>query len=169
MNEPLFKNSFIRDKNTAFEIVKGMLLLTFIMKVVYVVFAISLMSALLIAIIQNRIASLFSITNMTTYVLLPLLLIFMCVVLKTRNTPKGGQSEESFVITDDGMIWTSSNSMRTYAIKDIYAYYDTKYYIIVIPKGRTPMIPAIKKDSFTLGNAEDFIEFLKSKGIKVQK
>ena len=31
------------------------------------------------------------------------------------------------------------------------------------------MIPAIKKDSFTLGNAEDFIEFLKSKGIKVQK
>ena len=75
MNEPLFKNSFIRDKNTAFEIVKGMLLLTFIMKVVYVVFAISLMSTLLIAIIQNRIASLFSVSNMTTYVLLPILLL----------------------------------------------------------------------------------------------
>lgn len=169
MNEPLFKNSFIRDKNTAFEIVKGMLLLTFMMKVLYVAFAISLVSTLVIAIVQSRIASLFNIIDITTYVFIPLLLIFMCVVLRTRNTPKGGQSEESFVITDDEMIWTSSNTMRTYAIKDIYTYYDTRYYIIVIPKGITPMIPAIKKDSFTLGNAEGFIDFLKSKGIKVQK
>lgn len=169
MNEPLFKNSFVRDKSTANEIVKGMLLLTFMMKVVYVAFAISLVSTLVIAIVQSRIASLFSITNITTYVFIPLLLIFMCVVLKVRNTPKSGQGEESFVITDDEMIWTSGISTQTYAINNIAMYYDTKDYIIIIPKGRNHMFPAIKKDSFTLGNAEDFIEFLKSKGIKVQK
>lgn len=169
MNEPLFKNSFIRDKSTANEIVKGMLLLTFIMKVVYVAFAISLVSTLVIAIVQSRIASLFSISNITTYIFLPLLLVFMCVVLKVRNTPKGGQSEESFVITDGEIIWTSFNEKRTYAVKDIAMYYDTKDYIIIIPKGRAAMIPAIKKDSFTLGSTEDFIEFLKFKGIKMQK
>lgn len=169
MNEPLFKNNFTRDESTAIEIVKGMLLLTFIMKIVYVVFAISLLSTLLIAIFQNRLTYLFSWTNMTTYVLLPLLLVLMCVTLKSKNTPKGGKSDESFSITNDEMVWISSGDTRTYAINDIAMYYDTKDYILVIPKGRAHMIPAIKKDSFTLGSAEEFIEFLRLKGIKEQK
>ena len=40
-------------------------------------------------------------------------------------------------------------------------------YINIITKAKYVYI--FKKDSFTLGNAEDFIEFLKSKGIKIQK
>lgn len=165
MNEPLFKNHFTRDKGTALEIVKGMLLLTFLMKIVYVLWAISLLSTLVTAIFQNKLAYLFQLPNIATYILLPLLLLLMCVALKSRNTPKGGQCEESFVITNDEMVWISAGKKRTFDIKDIAMYYNVKNYIIVIPKGRNHIIPAIKKDSFSLGDTQEFIDFLKSKGI----
>lgn len=169
MNEPLFKNHFIRNKSTALEIVKSMLLLTFLMKIVYVLWAISLLFTVVIAIFQNTLEYLFQLPNIATYVMLPLLLLLMFVSIKSRNTPKGGQCEESFVITSDELVWTSAGEKRTFDVKDIAMYYNTKNYIIVILKGRTPIIPAIKKDSFTLGDAQGFIDFLKSKGIKEQK
>ncbi len=169
MNEPLFKNHFTRDKSTALEIVKRMLLLTFWMKIVYILWVISLLSTVVIAIFQNKLAHLFQLPNIATYVMLPLLLLLMFVSLKSKNTPKGGQCEESFVITNDEMVWISAGEKRAFDIKDIAVYYNSKNYIIVITKGRNHMIPAIKKDSFTLGDVQGFIDFLKSKGIKEQK
>jgi hypothetical protein len=169
MNEPLFKNHFIRDKSTALEIVKSMLLLTSLMKIVYVLWVISLLSTVVIAIFQNKLVYLIQLPNIATYVMLPLLLLLMFFALKSRNTPKGGQCEESFVITNDEIAWTSAGEKRAFDIKDIAMYYNSKNYIIVIIKGRNHMIPAIKKDSFKLGDAQGFIDFLKSKGIKEQK
>ena len=104
-----------------------------------------------------------------TYVYPSVLLMLVGVVIRARNIPKGGQSEEEFVFTDNEMVWTSAGKTYTYAIKSISMYYDAKDYIIVIPNGKTPMMPAIKKDSFTVGTSDEFIAFLKSKGVKIQK
>ena len=170
MNEPLFKNSFIRDKSTANAIVKAMLLQMRLMKFVYVAFVISLALSIAILVFQKRMPSSFDLlTGVSTYVFIPFMFLVMCVALRTQNIPKGGQSEEEFVFTDKEMVWTSAGKTHTYAIKDIFMYYDAKDYILVIPKGRTPMVPTIKKDSFTLGTSNEFIAFLKSKGVKIQK
>ena len=55
------------------------------------------------------------------------------------------------------------------ALEEEVAAVSAKDYIIVIPNGKTPMMPAIKKDSFTIGTSDEFIAFLKSKGVKIQK
>ena len=170
MNEPLFKNSFIRDKSTANAIVKAMLLQMRLMKFVYVAAIISLIFLFAFLIIQNWNISPFQLKiEIITYVYPSVLLMLMGVVLRARNIPKGGQSEEEFVFNDNEMVWTSAGKTHTCAIKDIFMYYDAKDYILVIPKGRMPMVPAIKKDSFTLGTSDEFIAFLKSKGVKIQK
>ena len=174
MNEPLFKNSFIRDKKTATEIVKCMLLLTKLMKILYVVAAISLVFELVFFFIDLsnpnvRIIPESYYITIFTYVFPSLLLLLMFFVTKARNTPKSGTSEESFVITDNEIIWTSAGKKNIFAINDIVYYYNAKNYFVIIPNGMYAYIPAIQKDSFTLGTSDEFIEFLKSKGIKVQK
>ena len=170
MNEPLFKSSFIRDKSTANDIVKAMILEIRMMKFVYVAAIISLIFSFAFLIIQNWNISPFQLKiEIITYVYPSVLLMLVGVVIRARNIPKGGQSEEEFVFTDNEMVWTSAGKTYTYAIKSISMYYDAKDYIIVIPNGKTPMMPAIKKDSFTVGTSDEFIAFLKSKGVKIQK
>ena len=174
MNEPLFKNNFVRDKSTSTEIAKSMLLLTRLMKIVYIVAAISLVFYLAFILLDifnpnMRIAPEGYFLTLFTYAFPSALLALMYFVIKARNTPKEGTSEENFVIKDDEMIWTSAGKEYAYAIKDIAFYFDTKNYFLIVPNAMSPFIPAIKKDSFTLGSSDEFIEFLKSKGVKVQK
>lgn len=174
MNDPLFKNSFIRNKSTSTEIVKYMLLLTRLMKILYVVAAISFVINLAFILIDVfnpniKIVPENYFSTVITYVFPAILLALMCFVTKARNTPKGGTSEESFIVTEDEIMWTSEGKELTLAIEKIAFYYNTKNYFLIIPNTKGVIIPAIKKDSFTLGSSDEFLGFLKSKGIKEQK
>lgn len=167
MKEPLFRNSFIRDKSTANAITKIMILQTRLMKFVYVAAIISLVSEIAILIFKKGTPTPFySMIFFTTYVITPLLFVLMCFGVRMHNVPKAGKSEEEFVFTDNEMVWTSAGKTYTFDIKNISVYYDGNDYILVIPSGKIPMIPAIKKDSFTLGDADGFTKFLKANGVR---
>ena len=80
------------------------------------------------------------------------------------NAPKGNDDGFSVITADDTMIngkWR--NSEISYEIKKISLFFETENYIVVFPKmtARTGMV--LKKDAFSVGNAEDFIKLLKSR------
>lgn len=69
-------------------------------------------------------------------------------------------------VCDDGISVESLDSKQTYSWEIIKFAFITKSYIILVTKARLMFI--FKKDSFTLGDADGFLAYLKNRGIKVK-
>lgn len=162
MNEPLFYNSFTYSEEMAKEIAFHFLFKTKLMKFFITVIIIFLPINILLAVWIGQITfyqiTTFALTGMT-FILWPIGYFSMV----KANTPKRNDDGFSVITADDTMIngkWR--NSEISCEIKKISMFFETKNYIVVFPKmiGRTGMV--LKKDAFSVGNAEDFIKLLKS-------
>ena len=163
MNEPLFYNSFTYSEEMAKEIAFHFLFKTKLMKFFLTVIIIFLPINILLAVWIEQITfyqiTTFALTGMT-FLLWPIAYFSMV----KANTPKGNDDGFSIITADYTMIngkWR--NSEISCEIKKISLFFETKNYIVVFPKmtARTGMV--LKKDAFSVGNAEDFIKLLKTR------
>ena len=63
-------------------------------------------------------------------------------------------------VSENEVQWKNGEKTKTFNPKKIYAFYETKNYIVMTSGlGSSDLI--LKKDAFSVGNCEDFIKFLK--------
>ena len=87
------------------------------------------------------------------------------LVLKRDIELHGKPIEVTVSVTDKSIVMTqTTGSEYTLNFSDVKKTICTKKYICLWSK--TNMLYPIKKDGFTTGNYEEFVSFLKNKGIK---
>ncbi len=166
MNEPLFKNSFVREKQMYKELYQSYYFKTPIFLILYVLFAIQILISFSVS-MGNGLFALFCGS------LIVLLGVFVCSLnIKTalaRDNERGNGKEllNELFVYDDSIELEMFGNKDTLSFSNIKRVSESKNYIFVQTKAR--MAYVLKKDSFTLGTSDEFIEFLKSKGVKVQK
>jgi hypothetical protein len=69
-------------------------------------------------------------------------------------------------VSENEITLSALESRSSVAMSNIKSAFETENYIVVLTKARLMFI--FKKDSFTKGNLDDFIAFLKERGIKVK-
>ena len=169
MNEPLFKNRFVRDESTAKELYKNYYL-SGKHRTIYIILLVLLPLSFIISFDEGL--------GTFLYILLCTVLIAVMVAVAYRKNVKmtlerdreranGQEPINELTVYEDSVEIEIFGSKQTLDLANIHHASITKNYVNVFSKAQ--FIYIFKKDSFTLGNAEDFIEFLKSKGIKVQK
>lgn len=167
MNEPLFKNSFVRDEKTIKEFYKHNYLTATRFKIIYIGYAVLILLSLLTYDI-----SLFAF-YLVLGIVMALVILFSywqnvkILIARDKETSNGKDLIVEILVFDDRIEHAILETKNTLHFDNIRSVEQTKNYICVMTNAKLAYI--FKKDSFTLGNAEDFIEFLKSKGIKVQK
>ena len=167
MNEPLFKNSFVRDEKTIKEFYKHNYLTATHFKIVYIGYTVLILFSLLT----------YDISLFAFYLVLGIVmaLVFLfsylqkvkILIARDKETSNGKDLIVEISVFEDRIEHIILETKNTLHFDNIRNVEQTKNYIYVMTNAKLAYI--FKKDSFTLGNAEKFIEFLKSKGIKVQK
>jgi hypothetical protein len=74
--------------------------------------------------------------------------------------------EVALTVTDEGITHSALANSNTIGFDIVKGVLLTKSYIAVITKARFLYI--LKKDSFTIGDADGFVAFLREKGIKIK-
>ena len=69
-------------------------------------------------------------------------------------------------VSDDEMVLSTLESRSPISIGNLKSAFITENYIVVITKARLMFI--FKKDSFTVGDTESFLAFLREKNIKIK-
>ena len=170
MNEPIFKNVFVRDEETIRELYRCYFFTNSRSKLAYILSPI----CLVIIFLENVSYDLTPFFIMLCIIVFVFLLAFIQylritkIAIKRNNELLNGEihSKENLVF-DDRIIQVARENSFTLLIENIKHVEITQNYIYVISKAG--IWYDFKKDSFTLGTPEEFIEFLKSKGIKIQK
>jgi hypothetical protein len=87
------------------------------------------------------------------------------LVQRDREMSGGDPLCCEITVSDEEMTLTALESRSPVSINNLKSAFVTENYIVVITKARLMFI--FRKDSFTEGDADSFIAFLKEKGIKV--
>ena len=169
MNEPLYINSFICEESTTKAYYTHFYFTSSKNKTMHILTPILLVLCILSAI-----------PNLTFIYICLGAYLFLCIcfclsyrraiktdIARNKEISNGAPYIKELLVFDDKIIQNSPNGSMSIWMENIKEAEATKNYIYVVTKSNFCIKK--KKDSFTLGNAEDFIEFLKSKGIKVQK
>ena len=175
MSELLFKNSYIRDKNTIKEFYKhtiwglrGQVINGLTRGVIFC----GVFSWLIIHLLEINLYFIFVAiaSYVGFYILFSLLRYFYRVKTEVerlaKHTDERGALCQSSVYNDE-IIFEHSGKTTSLDISDIKSALETKNYICIFTKSN--FIYELKKDSFTLGNSEDFVKFLRDNRIKIQK
>ena len=166
MNEPLFKNRFVRDEQYAHELYLHYYLKTPLFVVLYVLFGIQTLISFSVSITSG----LFALLCAAIIVLSVRILHSVNVkntIARDRERANGNELlNELFVYSDRVELFMLGNKETLY-FSNIKRAFETKNHIFLQTKAR--MVYIFKKDSFTLGNSEDFVKFLRDNGIKIQK
>lgn len=167
MNEPIFKNVFIRDEETLKEFYKHDYLKATRFRIIYIGYAILLLMSVLA----------YDISLFISYSLLGLILALIILfsysqnlkttIARDKELANGRDIVSQISVFDDRIELTVLENTQSVSFENVKRADQTKNYICVITKARFAYI--FKKDSFTKGDSEGFIEFLRSKGIKVRK
>ncbi len=167
MNEPIFKNVFIRDEETLKEFYKHNYLKATRFRIIYIGYAI-----LLFLYLVTWNLSLFG-----AYLFLGLIFAFIILfsysqnlkttIARDKELANGRDVVSQISVFDDKIELTVLENTQSVSFENVKRADQTKNYICVITKAKFAYI--FKKGSFTKGDAEGFIEFLRSKGIKVRK
>ena len=89
------------------------------------------------------------------------------LVIKRQVEMYGKTVENVWTVTDDEMTASMSSGAEYHVhYADVKRAVQTKKFVYLWSKTRT--VYSFKKDGFTVGTADEFIEFLKSKGIRVK-
>lgn len=167
----LFENSFVRDKNTAKEIYGYFFYKRPIMILLYGVIGIYTVLTLLTSILFPEIAADFVIVLMLValYIILLVLPYRMNVntMVKRDAEMAGGREFLCEVsVSDSEIIHTAIGNTQSVGFENISYAFITKNYVALVTKAKFTYI--FKKDSFTLGDCDGFVAFLKEKGIKIK-
>ena len=166
--EILFKNTIVRNKEMAKEIYRFYYFKRKILVLCYVLLAISFLANLASAIMNQP-------YSIVVFVIVPLFvaLQFFCyfsqvnAVIKRDLEAHGKEIEVETVVTQDYIEYTTSTGSVSRVEYDKFkTAIITKNLILLHSKAN--MIYMFRKDAFEIGTKEEFISFLKSKGIKIK-
>ncbi|MBE6789351.1 MAG: YcxB family protein [Ruminococcaceae bacterium] len=166
--EVLFENSYVRNKQLAKEIYCYYYFQRKWLVVCYVLVSISFIVNLLGAIFKYS-------YNLTSLVYAPLLFLFMfyCYFrrvnasVKQDNELYGKEVSFTTIVTDEYIQNTASTgAVNKFEYNDIKSAAQTKNLILL--RSKTNLIYIFRKDTFTKGSKEEFIMFLREKGIKIK-
>lgn len=169
--EPLFENKYVKDSVMYKEYYSYYFFKRPILIVCDVILAVFLIQSLIHFII-------YGLSTLNLYIVIGAVFAvsfqfinyyrFNSLAVKRDKEMSGGKTiENHFTVTDDSIKLIASNGamgeLDYSSIKNVIC---TKNFIVVQSKARLGYI--FKKDGFIKGNAESFIKFLTSKGIKVK-
>jgi len=166
--ETLFETRYVRNKEIAKEFFgfyyfkrKGILF--------WYVFMLLLFVLDVIAVICDDVYSLYILIIVPFFFLIQIWSYFRQVRLMTTRDCEshGGEITVETIVTDEGIQCTSSNG-GVYKVEydKVKKAIKTKNLIILQTKAKVAYL--LPKDAFTKGSAEEFIAFLKAKGIKIK-
>lgn len=169
--ETRFENSFVRDENTAKEIYRYWFFRKPTMVALYVILAFYTLACIFGLSFDFEDAKDF-IFPFFTAILIPVLMIISyrsqvkTMVNRDREMAKGSELVTRVCVNDNEFTVFSLDSHTSILVSDLKYAFLTKSYIAVITKARLMVI--LKKDSFTIGDTESFLAFLREKNIKIK-
>lgn len=170
MNEPIYKNVFIRDEETIREFYRCCYFTNSRSKLTYILLPIYLVFIFLENVSYDLTPFFVTLCIIAFIYLFAIIQYFRTtkIVIKRNNELLNGETPlKENLVFDDRIIQVARENSFTLLMENIKYVEITKNYIYVISKAG--IWCDFKKDSFTKGDAEGFIEFLRSKGIKVHK
>lgn len=165
MNEPLFKNSFVIDKQMYKELYRN-LFKTPVFLVVYVVEAIQILASFSVSVRSGM-------TTLLAIISFGLLCVFVYLLNIKANLKRDKERANGQTLVSNLFVYDNRIELEMLGNKDILYFQNIKHasksknYIFV--QTQANIVYTFKKDSFTLGSSDEFVDFLKSKGIKAQK
>ncbi len=165
----LFENSYIRDKDFAKEMYGFIFFRRNYLFVVYIILVISFIINLILLITEGAVASWFVFVFVPFFILLRLFTYFQSIklLLKRDNELSGGPFEVKSIVTEDFIEHTSSTGgVNRLEYNKIKKCNQTKNLILL--QSDAKLIYVFTKDGFSVGTSEDFLAFLRNKGIKVK-
>ena len=165
----LFKDRYIRNKQIFKEIYAYYFLkrkpLIFCFSMLLVIFALNIVTAITI---QNY--SLFIFISVPVTFALHFLIYYNQVktILKRDAEISNEEIQMEVTVTDERIeSVASTGAVSTLKYENIKKAVQTKNVILLITKAR--LLYIFKKDGFEIGSADDFISFIESKGISINK
>lgn len=166
--EVLFENSYTRDRQLAKEIYRYYYFQRKWLVVCYIVFCISFIADILIAVFDKAI-----IWSVLLFVPIYFLFRFYCyyrqvnTMVARDKEVHGKEITVETIVTDEYIQNTAStgavNKVEYCKIRNAV---QTENLILLLSKAN--LIYIFRKDTFTKGTKEEFVQFLKNKGIKIK-
>lgn len=166
-----FENEFVRDEQTAKEIYGYWYFKKPIMIAMYVILGIYSLSCILGFIVDFESAK----EAMPIFVMIIFVVALMlfsyrsqvkAMVQRDKEMSGGNPLNCRISVSDDEITLSTLENRTPVSMSNLNGAFVTKNYIVVITKARLMFI--FKKDSFTVGNSDGFIAFLKEKNIKIK-
>lgn len=172
MDVALFENKFVREKETIKEIYKHWFFGRPVMICVYVLLCVYALSISLGLIFDPANAGEFLVPFVLLIFTGILMLISYHSQVKTMNLRdeelSGGRELLCEIsVTEGEIVHSVLENRQSVSMASIKYAFITKNYVVVVSKAQ--MMYILKKDSFTVGDAEGFISFLRGKGVKIKK
>ena len=160
--EVLFENRYVRDKEWA----KDLSSYIYFCRPAIIAFDVFFLLSLLLYVILH---DLFLLLLPMTWIFLLSFFYFksVSITLKRDIEVHGKVIENRVSITNEHIIIENSIGSKIYLnYVDIKKAFQTKKYIYLQTK--TKLLCSFKKDGFSMGNEEEFVEFLRNKGVKIK-
>ncbi len=170
--ESRFENRFVRDEQTAKEVYQYWYFKKPVMIFAYVVLGLYSLACTIGLILDFQAAKeslpiLAMIVFMVTFMIVSYFSQVSTMVKRDREMAQGGEVVCEVSVSDGEFAVTSLGNRTAIKIYNAKKAYITTNYIVVLTAARLMVI--LKKDGFTLGDAESFISFLREKGIHILK
>ena len=166
--ETLFKNEYTRDRSLVKEVYRYFYFKRKIYIFVYALLGADFLLALYLAIFQKQ--NVYGLLIGTPILmLLPSILYFVQVkTVIARDLETHGKAVSVALSVTDEFIESKASTGSVYKLdySSIRVVLQTKTLILL--RSRANLVYIFKKDSFTVGRAEDLLLFLKSKGVRVR-
>ena len=166
--EVLFENSYTRDEKLIKEIYRYEYFRRKLLIIFDIAMILCLLSNVLILIVEKH-------CDWGVFILAPLYFLykFFCywrqvrMILKRDQEVHGKEISVETIVTNEYIQNTASTgAVNQLSYENIRNVVQTKNLIYL--RSEANLVYIFRKDAFTKGNAEDFIKFLKDKGIKVK-
>ena len=166
--ETKFENKYVRDKEWAKDIYGYLYFKRPVMIVLYAVMALYLSFGIYNTVRMNSIDRYFIIVPVGFGIMIAVLYYRSISAILKRDIEMHGKAIETVVTVTDEVIKHSTSVGSEYFLNyvDVKKAVQTKNYVYLWSKAN--LFYSLKKDSFTQGNADEFISFLIAKGIKVK-
>ena len=88
------------------------------------------------------------------------------MVKRDREMANGRELVCNVTVTDGEITFSALDGKNSVSLENLKYAFQTKSYIVVVTNAK--LMYLLKNDGFTVGNAEEFIVFLKEKGVKIK-
>ena len=166
-----FENEFVRDESTAKEIYGYWYFKKPLMIAVYVALGFYFLSCILGLILDFESTK----ESMPILAMIVFFAVFIFISYRSQVRAMIQRDKEmsggeplccKISVSDEVMTLTALESSSPISLGNLKSAFMTENYIVVLTKARLMFI--FKKDSFTLGDTESFVAFLKEKDVKVK-